>query len=325
MIGVAFGIGRAIPVLAWRRSSTGPSEQVHRADGRAAGALSRRFASATPRPSCLLAAALTATATATAARTEVPHGADPSAAAKALVFQRHGRTGVERLGGTHIGLPGRDPAIGGHYIAVISGTDEIKILDRFTRKTIGSGRAGAGAPAISFSLARLPRSVERRSLLGCCARRINGPDQPRATRRESPRFRARHRRAPEPRRRDVSSMAVSRRHRNSIKRLNLNYRKGGHGASLLVPSELAQPGWLDRGHLLYVRVARGPEPPLATHPQTAPAVADDQADRGWRARAAPSLRAATARRTLWTTALTASRAYVTVLGRKGPRIVSVHR
>ena len=31
------------------------------------------------------------------------------------------------------------------------------------------------------------------------------------------------------------------------------------------------------------------------------------------------------RRILWTTALTASRAYVTLLGRKGPRIISIHR
>ena len=48
------------------------------------------------------------------------------------------------------GLPGRDPAIGGPYAAVISGGDQIRILNRFNREPIGSvGAPGAEAVAIS--------------------------------------------------------------------------------------------------------------------------------------------------------------------------------
>ena len=80
-------------------------DQVHRADGRAAGALpdlpARRRAH--PRPRRRRAGH---DGTATAARTEVPHGADPSATGKALAFQRPGRAGVLRFRG-HTYQPAR--------------------------------------------------------------------------------------------------------------------------------------------------------------------------------------------------------------------------
>ena len=48
------------------------------------------------------------------------------------------------------GLPGSDPALGGPYAAVISGGDQIRILNRFNRNQVGSfGAPGAEAVAIS--------------------------------------------------------------------------------------------------------------------------------------------------------------------------------
>ena len=319
LIGAAFGIGRAIPVIAVAPIVDSPlgTRCIELMAERPA--LYRAFRLGDAATLCLLAAALTATATATAARTEVPHGADPSAAAKALVFQRHGRSGVERLEGHTYRLPGRDPAIGGNYIAVISGTDEIKILDRFTRKTIASVSA-PGARALAISARWLAYMVVDGDRYRLRARRINRPDNPGDAKGIA----------------SVSSpaqvghpsldggtvfYAVSRRHRNSIKRLNLNTGKGGtvlrsSSAELLNPAA-------DRGHLLYVRVSRGPEPPLATHPRRLrQALMIRRIGGGGRGRAIFVLHG---RRILWTTALTASRAYVTLLGRKGPRIISIHR
>ena len=58
--------------------------------------------------------------------------------------------------------PGRDPAVGGPYVAVISGGDRIQILNRYNREPIGSVPAPhAQALAISRELARLPDGRRR--------------------------------------------------------------------------------------------------------------------------------------------------------------------
>ena len=59
------------------------------------------------------------------------NGADPSATGKALAFQRPDRAGVLRFRGQIHQLPGRDPAVGGPYVAVISGGDQIQISPPF--------------------------------------------------------------------------------------------------------------------------------------------------------------------------------------------------
>ena len=153
LIGAAFGIGRAHP----GRCAVAPlvdtpaRDQVHRADGRAAGALpdlpARRCGHPRPRRR---GADHTAPRRRRGPRSG--NGADPSATGKALAFQRPDRAGVLRFRGQIHDLPGRDPAVGGPYAAVISAGDRIQILNRYNRRPIVSVPApNAQALAISRS------------------------------------------------------------------------------------------------------------------------------------------------------------------------------
>ena len=157
VIGAAFGIGRAMPVVLVAPavdSSLGVRCVELMAER---PALYRLFRLGDAVTLGIVAVALTATGSATAARTDVPTGADPSAAGKALAYQRLDRGGILRVRGQSSRLPGRDPAIGGSYAAVIFGGDQIRILDRFNRKLLGSaGAPGVKAVAISRGVARLP-------------------------------------------------------------------------------------------------------------------------------------------------------------------------
>ncbi|MGH2924855.1 MAG: hypothetical protein ACRDK1_02655 [Solirubrobacterales bacterium] len=319
MIGAAFGIGRAIPVVAVAPIVDTPRGNRCIELMAERPVLYRAFRLGDAVTLCLVAAALTATATATAARTEAPHGADPSTTAKALVFQQHGRGGVERIKGHTHRLPGRDPAIGGPYAAVISGNDRIAILNRFNRHELGSVSA-PGARALAISSRWLAYLVVVGDRYALRARRINRPGHPgdvKAIASVSSPAQIGHPSL------DGGTMfyAVSRRHRNAINRRNLNSGKGGtvlrsSSAQLLNPAA-------DGRHLLYVRVRRGSEPPLAIHPRPLrQRLMVKRIGRGGSGHRIFSLRGG---RTLWTTALTARRAYVTLLGSKGPRIISVQR
>ena len=107
IIGAAFGVGRAIPVVA-----VAPAVDTQFGN--------RCIELMAERPSIYrlfrLGDAVTlgpgrdrarrSTASATAARTEVPHGADPSATGKALAFQRADRAAFLRFGGTRTTCPG---------------------------------------------------------------------------------------------------------------------------------------------------------------------------------------------------------------------------
>src|SRR5581483_968059 len=129
VVGAAFGVGRALPIVVI----------APRVDRRSGQACLRAMAE---RPSLYrlfrlgdaatlgLAAAVLATSTATAERIEVASGADPSVAGGAIAFQKGDRSGVLRAGGEIHRLPGRDPALGGPFAAVISGGG-IKVLNRF--------------------------------------------------------------------------------------------------------------------------------------------------------------------------------------------------
>jgi hypothetical protein len=318
LIGAAFGIGRAIPVLA-------VAPLVDTALGircvelmAERPALYRIFRFGDALTLGLVAAAL-ATSTATAARTEAGNGADPSATGRALAFQHHGRAGVLRFRGQIYDLPGRDPAIGGPYAAVISGGDQIQILNRYDRNPIGSVPApSAQAVAISRGwLVYLTVDGDRYALR---ARRLEHPANPGKVR-------------------GIASVslpvqighpsldggrlfyAVSKRRGNSIRRRSLNSGKGktvlrSRSAELLNPSVHGK-------RLLYVRVERAHQSPQKTTP--------------------PKLRQRLMLkrlgghgpghriyshgpdRTLWSTALSGRRGFVTLLGHGGPRIVSARR
>ena len=120
VIGLGFGLGRALPVVAL-------APVAHRPVGERAVALMAE------RPRVLrglrmvdaaaLAACAVAIATApAAAAVVVAAGSDPSAAGNDLAWQAPGGTGMLRRAGAAIALPGRDPAIGGRMVAWHTGS-----------------------------------------------------------------------------------------------------------------------------------------------------------------------------------------------------------
>ena len=318
LIGAAFGMGRAIPVLA-------VAPIVDTALGircvelmAERPALYRIFRLGDALTLGLVAAAL-ATSTATAARTEVRNGADPSATGKALAFQRSDRSGVLRFRGQVHPLPGRDPAVGGPYAAVVSGGDRIQILDRYTRNPIGSVRAQhAQALAISGSwLAYLTVDGDRYALR---ARRLEHPADPGKVRGITSAARPREIGHPSLAGRRVF-YAVSKRRGNSIRWRNL--KSGKRGTALRSRSaELLNPS-AHRKRLLYVRIDRARQSPQRTTP---PKLRQRlMLKRLGSHGPGQSIYSHGSDRALWSTALSGGRGFVTLLGHGGPRIVSGHR
>jgi hypothetical protein len=149
VLGLAFGAGRALPI-----ALTAPFAD------RAAGirvtelmadrpAIYRGFRLGDGAALVLVAAALAATVPASAARLERSPAADPSGAAEGLAFQRPDRSGFLLRGGDELPLPGRDPALGDGRAAVVSG-DQIVLLSASTLDEEGRFDApGADALAVS--------------------------------------------------------------------------------------------------------------------------------------------------------------------------------
>lgn len=318
VVGAAFGIGRAFPVVVvapvvdTRFGVRCIALMAERP------ALYRAFRLSDAAALGLVALALASAASASAARTEVPNGADPSAFERALAFQRADGAAALRSAGSTYDLPGRDPALGDPFVAVISGGERIQILSRATRQPLGSVRA-PNAQAVSVSgewLAYLSLKGGRYLLR---ARRIEQPGSPGPVKGIA----------------SVSSpaqighpsvgagsvfYAVSKPHRNSIKRDNLRTGKGqtvlrSKAAQLLNPAVQGK-------HLLYARISRGWEPPLATHPRPLhQTLMIKRLGRSGPGRKVYSRH----RRDLWTTSLSPRRVFVTLLGQGGPRIISKQR
>jgi hypothetical protein len=319
IIGAAFGVGRAIPVVA-----VAPAVDT-RFGNRCIELMAERpsiyrlFRLGDAATLILVAIVLTSTASATAARTEVPHGADPSATGKALAFQRADRAAFLRFGGHTYNLPGRDPAVGGPYVAVISGGNQVDLLNRFTRQPVASVKA-PGAQAMAISREWLVYMAIRRGRYLLRARRINNPANPGDLKGIAS--------VPSPNQLghpslDGSSVfyTVSKRHRNSIKRHNL--RSGKDGTVLRSRTVQLLNPTVQGKHLLYVRVSRGSESPQATHPRRLNQTLMIKR----RSRRGPGhkIYRRGRRGTLWTTALAGRHALATVLGHGGPKIISTHR
>ncbi|MGA8218329.1 MAG: hypothetical protein WB771_07160 [Solirubrobacterales bacterium] len=152
LLGAAFGIGRAIPIvvlapMAGSDLGVRATELMCERESVYAG-LRRGDAAAL----LLVAIALViAPGSAGAAGTDVPHATDPSATADALLLQRLGGPAVISRGGPEVALPGDHPAIGGPFIATVIG-DTIQLLDRSTLAPIARVDApGADAIAVSGS------------------------------------------------------------------------------------------------------------------------------------------------------------------------------
>jgi hypothetical protein len=150
LVGVAFGVGRAVPIVALAPAAgSGAGIRVTELICERPGVyLGLRRGDAT----VLLLAALallTAPGGAGARGTQVPHATDPAATADALLFQRLGGPAVISRGGPEIPLPGRHPTIGGRYVATVRG-DFVELFDRQTLAPLTLiGAPGADAIAVS--------------------------------------------------------------------------------------------------------------------------------------------------------------------------------
>jgi hypothetical protein len=176
VIGAAFGIGRAIPIavlapLADRPAGIRAVELMGERPG-----LYRGFRVGDGLALVVAAGALVTTGTATAAQSEVQAGADPSAEEGELAFQHPDRSGALRRTQGIAPLPGTDPALGGPFVAVISG-EQIHILDRATLDRVGEVGAGQ-ADAVAVSGEWLVYRTSRDGHDSLWARRITNPLDP---------------------------------------------------------------------------------------------------------------------------------------------------
>lgn len=132
LVGGTFGLGRALPVVVLVPRFARPSTQDFIADmERGPTLIGLRRIDGVALLVCALA--VTPVAAAAAAGTTVRPGlADPGVDGGDLVFQAADGSGrLERRGATAIALPGRDPAVGGRYVAWHEG-DAVTVADRAT-------------------------------------------------------------------------------------------------------------------------------------------------------------------------------------------------
>jgi hypothetical protein len=131
LIGVAFGVGRALPVL-WMAPALGGDRGARRLDGMATEPrlwLGLRRLDALGLGLCALFIATTSAFAITPPTAVVFDAADPSAGAGALAWQQLSGTGMLRLpGGTTRALPGAYPALGQSSVAWLAG-DQIAVAD----------------------------------------------------------------------------------------------------------------------------------------------------------------------------------------------------
>ena len=176
LVGVAFGAGRALPValtapVADREAGIRVTELMA---GRPAILRSLRLGDGLALAAT--AGALLIAVPADASRVASRPAADPAVEGKALAFQRPDRSGTLQRGGRTVDLSGADPALGGGRVAVRRG-DAIVILDPGNLGELGRVPApGADAIAISSRWLVWRARVDGRDYLR--ARGIADPGQP---------------------------------------------------------------------------------------------------------------------------------------------------
>jgi hypothetical protein len=310
-VGLAFGIGRALPIalvapIADREAGIRITETMAGRPG-----ILRGFRLGDGLALLAAAAALVVAVPAGASRTSAAPAADPSAAGKALAFQRPDGSGVLRGQGPDLRLPGSDPALGDGRIAVIAGGD-IRILSAADRSEIGRVRA-PGADAVAISRSWVVWRARRNGRDTLRARNVADAARPGPERSLGRSGRSSQLGRPSL---DGNRLVYARATggENAIIRRFLGSRRGKRAKSVLMRSRrqgLSNPSIRGRA-LLYVRHTR-------------------KADRlqlagvGGRGKGRTLL----SRRdgTLWSTALTDDRAYVTLIHGSLPRqrILSVAR
>lgn len=149
VIGLAFGAGRAIPVLALAPVCQRPSG-IRATEAMTQRPALYRGARGGDAVALLATAIALMVSPAGAATTVVKGAADPSVKGDELVFERaNGAAILKRADGERLRVPGSDPAIGGPYLAVRQ-KDSIALLNRRTLVELQRFSA-PGADAIAVS------------------------------------------------------------------------------------------------------------------------------------------------------------------------------
>ncbi len=175
-MGLAFGVGRALPIaivapIADRDAGIRITETMAGRPG-----ILRGFRIGDGLALIAAAAALVIAAPAGASHTDAAPAADPSAAGKALAFQRPDGSGVLRGPGPDVALPGTDPALGDGRIAVIAAGD-IRILSAADLSVIGRIRA-PDADAVAISRKWVVWRARHNGRDSLRARNVANPAQP---------------------------------------------------------------------------------------------------------------------------------------------------
>jgi hypothetical protein len=307
VLGLAFGIGRALPISVTAPFADRPAGIRVTELMASRPTLYRGFRLSDGAALALVAAALLTTVPASAARLEKAPAADPSAAAEGLALQRPDRSGSLLRAGNETALPGRDPAIGGGRIAVASG-DEIVLLSATDLSEEGRFHApGTDAIAVSANWIAWRSREDGDDTLR--VRRISNPANPRKVKTLAAANGAAQLGRPSV---DGNRVVYAR----ATRRVNriVSRRLGKKGASTTlrrsVTAGLSNPS-IGGGQLLYVRHERRRD--LL---KLAPIAHGDG-----------RTLLAKRRGTLWSTALSKRRAYVTVIRGTGPsqKILSAKR
>jgi hypothetical protein len=177
LIGGAFGLGRAIPILALapvagRNAGIRATELMCERPGVYLG-LRRGDATVLVVAAIALASA---PGSAGAAGTRAEHATDPSASADTLLFERLAGPAVLSRGGSEVELPGAHPAIGGRFVATVNG-DAVELLDRSSLAPVARVEA-PGADAIAVSDQWLAYRVPTGGGDGIFIRDIANPGSP---------------------------------------------------------------------------------------------------------------------------------------------------
>jgi hypothetical protein len=305
VIGAAFGLGRALPIVALAPLAAGErGARVTQLMADRPG-LYRALRLGDALALTLAALVLAGSADAVAERTAVWKGADPSAG-KGLVYQAAKRDAFLKRAGQRTALPGNDPAIGGPYIAVRAGGG-IRVLNANTLEPLADLTA-AKANAVAISRRWVVWRAHLRGRDEIRARKIKDLQSPNPAKRIQ--------RAHGGQRLGMPSIegagaaySVSSEGRNSIVRRSL---RRGRGRTLVTSRQawLHSPS-LGSDHLLFVKVEGARQHLILKRLGGARTRVLYSRDRGTG--------------TLWSTALSPERAYVTLL-RGGPdRILSTGR
>jgi hypothetical protein len=306
VVGLAFGAGRALPISLTAPFADRPAGIRVTELMASRPALYRGFRVSDGAALALVAATLVTTVPASAARLEKAPAADPSASAEGLGFQRPDRSGVLLRAGNETALPGRDPAVGDGRVAVASG-DEIVLLSASDLSEQGRFNArGADAIAISANWVVWRDRDDGDDTLR--ARRITNPANPGKVKSLAAAHGASQLGRPSV---DGNRLVYARATRRVNRIVSRRLGKGGsHTLRRSVTAGLSNPSIGGR-HLLYVRHERRRD--LLKLARV----------KGGEGRTLLSKR----RGTLWSTALSKRRAYVTAISGTGPsqKILSAKR